>query len=378
MTTSQPLVSILVPVYEGADTLRECLESILAQTYTNWECTVVDNCSTDGSSALAYRYAAMDSRIRVHENQEFLPALANHNATLRRMSPTSKYCKVVFADDWIFPECLEKMVANAEANPSVGLVGAYCLEGRRVTCAGLPYSTTILSGREICRRHLLNQLYVFGSANSVLYRSDLVRSRDPFYNEANIHGDTEVCFALLKTCDFGFVHQVLTYSRVRERSLTTTSTDLHTEFGGMLHLLVTHGADYLTREEFQRRLRHHVASYYRFLSRSLVFGREQAFWDYHKSQFTLAGLDFSHRRLFGATLNTLYKGVLRPLDSIYKFKRARREWRQRRIRSNASHRAAGLKIRTEPSSGVKTESVDVRGTLPAHPVNPRISRASHS
>ena len=73
--------------------------------------------------------------------------------------------------------------------------------------------STCVDGREVCRRFFLEDIYVFGSPHSLLYRSDLVRSHDPFFNEANIfHADTEACFDLLRSYDFGFVHQVLTYS----------------------------------------------------------------------------------------------------------------------------------------------------------------------
>src|SRR6266850_1561334 len=145
-------------MYNGAEYLSECIESILAQTYQNWDYTIVDNCSTDASLKIARHYASKDSRIRVHENQQFLRVIPNHNAALRQISPASKYCKVVFADDWIFPECLEKMLALAEEHPSAGLVGAYCLEGRQVICTGLPYSSSLVGGREICRQHLLSRL----------------------------------------------------------------------------------------------------------------------------------------------------------------------------------------------------------------------------
>jgi len=70
--SSQPLVSVLTPVYNGAEFLSECIESVLAQTYQNWEYTIVDNCSTDGTAEIARRYAAKDSRIRLHQNTEFL------------------------------------------------------------------------------------------------------------------------------------------------------------------------------------------------------------------------------------------------------------------------------------------------------------------
>ncbi len=264
-TASRPLVSIVTPVYNEAEYLAECIESVLAQTYENWDYTIIDNCSTDGSLEIARRYAAKDSRIRIWENRHFLRAIANQNVGLRQISATSKYCKVVLGDDWIFPECLDRMITVAEAHPSVGIVGAYTLEGELVICSGLPYSTRPISGREVCRRHFLENVHVFGSATSLLFRADLIRNHDPFYNEANIHADTEACFQVLKASDFGFVHQVLTYSRVRTRSISSMTKGLKTDFAGMLQLLVAHGPEYLTPEEFTACLQRHLSAYYAFL-----------------------------------------------------------------------------------------------------------------
>jgi len=317
-TPSEPLVSIVTPVFNEAQYLPECIESVLAQTHENWNLTVIDNCSTDESSEIARRYAARDDRIRVHRNQRLLPAIQNHNTALRQCSQESKYCKVVLGDDWIFPTCLEQMVDIAESNPSVGIVGAYVLEGQRVSSAGLPYSSTVVEGREICRRHLLEGLFIFGSANSVLYRADLVRRRDPFYNEDNIHADTEVCFALLKTCDFGFVHQVLTYSRVRPNSLTTVSNRLATFLASDLQILVKYGPDYLTSAERDDRLAHHLSDYYRFLGKSSVLVRDKEFWSYHRGALNKAGVGFSRARLAKGTLETLCTAVLKPKQAVEK------------------------------------------------------------
>ena len=137
---SLPRVSIVTPVHNGADHLVECIESVLAQTHTNWEYTIVDNCSTDGTLTIAQQYAAKDSRIRVYVNHQFLEAIPNHNVAMRQLSRSSKYCKVVFADDWLFPGCLEEMVAVAEEHPGVGIVGALGLMGNNVMWAGLPVS----------------------------------------------------------------------------------------------------------------------------------------------------------------------------------------------------------------------------------------------
>lgn len=318
MSKTSPLVSIVTPVYNNAPHIQECIESVLAQTYTNWDYTILNNCSSDDSAKIARKFAEKDPRIRVRENKRFLRALENHNAALRYISPASAYCKVVFGDDWIFPECLEKMVSLAEKHPSVGIVGAYALEGTQVRWTGLPYPSHMISGREICREHLLRDLFVFGSANSVLYRADLVRGRDLFYNEAHMNADDEACFELLKNCDFGFVHQVLTFTRVRSGSLSAISGNLQTSFPDFLHILLTYGRDYLTPEEYEARLDRHVCEYYRFLGKIFMLNHDNKFLGYHTTQLAESGVGFSRARLVKGTLETLFGAFLSPKAIIDK------------------------------------------------------------
>lgn len=312
----QPLVSIVTPIYNEEKYLADCVESVLAQTYRNWTLTIVDNCSTDTSLAIARSYAAMDARIQVRSNTEFLPAVANHNRALRQIAGNSKYCKVILGDDWIFPECIERMVAVAEQHPSVGIVSAYALEGNSVKWTGLPYTSQLVSGRDICRKHLLEGVYVFGTPTTVLYRSDLVRSRVAFYNEADIHADTEVCFELLKACDFAFVHQVLTFTREREGSVSSGAADLHAYFGSMLHILTTHGRDYLIEEELQDRLSAHLSAYYKFLGKNMLLRHDGLFWEYHKRSLIEAGVGFSISRLMQGFVRTVVEAVGRPKYSV--------------------------------------------------------------
>ncbi|MGB7761579.1 MAG: glycosyltransferase family 2 protein [Bryobacteraceae bacterium] len=321
----QPLVSIVTPMYNESEHLAECIESVVGQTYQNWEYIIVDNCSTDGSAEIARRYAARDQRIRISCNTRLLKALANHNAALCQISAASKYCKMVFADDWIFPECLERMVAVAEAHPSVGVVGAYGLEGPQVVWAGLPYPSTVVPGHEVCRRLFLDGLYVFGTATSLLYRADLVRSHTPFYNEANIHADMETCIALLETCDFGFVHQVLTFTRVRTQSRITMSRNMNTLAASNLRHLAVYAPQFLSPEEFDACMKRSLGEYYRYLAGSLLRGRAASFWEYHRSAFREAGVRFSRARLGTAVLATLFNAGLSPKASLQRVLRVTRD-----------------------------------------------------
>ena len=319
---SLPLVSIVTPVYNNAEYLAECIESVLAQTYPNWDYTIVNDCSTDGTGEVARRYAAKDRRIRVHDNQQFLRAVPNHNHALRQISPESKYCKIVFGDDWMFPRCLEEMVGVAEEHPSVGIVGAYALEEDRVAWIGLPYPSRLVPGRDVCRRLFLEGPYVFGTSTSVLYRSDLVRSHDPFYNEENFHADREACVVLLKNCDFGFVHQILTFKRLQAGSLTRdVSWDLMSHFGCMLSTLVTHGPDFLSRKELERCVDQLLDEYYNFLAVSFMRGRrDNKFWDFQKGKLNET-VGFSRTRLAGAILARFCRAVLSPYETIGKLRR---------------------------------------------------------
>src|ERR1700751_5495535 len=135
-SVSQPRVSVLTPVYNGAEHLRECIESVLRQTYTNWDYTIVNNCSTDDSLTIAKSFAEKDPRIRIVNNEKFLAIIENHNHTIRQISPESKYCKFVFADDWLYPTCITQMVSSAESNSGVGVVAAYTMDGKAVLWPG--------------------------------------------------------------------------------------------------------------------------------------------------------------------------------------------------------------------------------------------------
>jgi glycosyltransferase involved in cell wall biosynthesis len=354
MAATRPLVSIVTPVHNEAKHLPECIESVLAQTYRNWEYTIVDNQSDDASFEIAGRYAAKDARIRVLRNTTFLPALENHNNAIRQISKKSKYCKIVFADDWMFPECLERMMSVAEERASIGVVGSYCLHGTEVKCTGLPYRERLVSGREICRRHLIDRVYVFGSANCVLYRADLVRRRRSFFNEENIHADTELCFALLEETDFGFVHQVLTFTRVRPHSLSTISSDLRTDFGGMLQIIVRYGRLYLSEAEFARCLADHLGAYYRFLAKALLQNRDRRFWRYHAGQLKIAGVNLNKLRLARALVETMCDAALRPKDTAERLVRAnRRRAEARRVKRSSTPREdllIGKRVGTEEAS----------------------------
>jgi len=108
------------------------------------------------------------------------------------------------------------MVTLAEIHPTIGMVGSYQLSGGAekwyLRTYGLPYHSTVIPGREIGRKQLLGQLDVLGNPTSNLYRSDLVRRPGSFYPNSSAGSGCERLLRNLRETDFGFVHQVLSYS----------------------------------------------------------------------------------------------------------------------------------------------------------------------
>lgn len=158
----EPFVSIVTPLYNAEKYLIECIESVLAQTYNNWEYVIVNNRSTDESFEIAQTYAKKDKRIRIHNNEKFLEIIPNWNHALDQISPQSVYCKIVHADDWLYPECVQRMVEIAEANPSIGIVSSYRLDEDRVNGDGLPGTKNVFSGRDIAAELCLKRITTSG------------------------------------------------------------------------------------------------------------------------------------------------------------------------------------------------------------------------
>jgi glycosyltransferase involved in cell wall biosynthesis len=321
---NEPLVTVLTPVYNGEEFLVECIESVLSQTYKNFEYIIVNNCSKDRTLEIAREYEKKDSRIRVHDNERFVPVIENHNIAFRLMSPTAQFCKIVSADDFIFPDCISKMVELAIANPAVGMVGCYQISGDKVRWQGFSYPQAVLSGRELCRQVFLgsDKTFGFGSPTSLLYRADLVRSTPEFYPNPSPHSDTSACFQHLRDCSYGFVFQTLCYERVHQATQSSKSGELNRYSSAGLNDLIQYGHYYLNDQEFAQVLDKHLKSYHQFLAVNYVFRfNDKEFWNYHKSRLAELGFPLSRISLLKSAMSELAQGALNPGQAISKLRK---------------------------------------------------------
>ena len=330
--SQQPLVSVVTPVYNGENFITECIESVLAQTYQNWEYVIVNNCSTDRTPEIIKEYVNRDERIRIYHNDDFLTSIQNQSHALKQISAESKYCKVVHADDWLFPKCIAEMVKLAEMDSSIGVVGSYMLQGNKIVCDGLPppegnggcqYPVTIMSGRDVCRFDIYGagRPSVFGCPSTLLIRSDIIRDKDEqFYDEQHLFADRDVCYKILQNSNFGFIYQVLSFMRQHEGQEHSIMHRVDGWIACRFYLLKKYGRIYLSKNEYQELLDKKLYEYYNFIKynslRRFRLEKEDPFWKYHLKYLNLSGYPLSSAKIVRYAFAEMLDIVLNPKRAI--------------------------------------------------------------
>jgi glycosyltransferase involved in cell wall biosynthesis len=116
VASSEPLVSVIIPTYNRAHLIGETLDSVLAQTYGNWECIVVDDCSTDNTKAILKNYLVKDWRFKYYHRPKSLEKGANACRNYGVENCNGHFVMFLDSDDILFKSCLESRLAFSNAN----------------------------------------------------------------------------------------------------------------------------------------------------------------------------------------------------------------------------------------------------------------------
>lgn len=207
----KPIVSIVLPVYNGERYLSEAIESILAQTFPSWELIIVDDCSTDGTPAIIQSYTQKDNRIRYIRNEvnKKLPASLNVGFSHAR----GQYYTWISDDNRFREDALKIMVDVLDHNSQIDLV--YCRvqqidkEGNLVGPLALPQQSAFL----YCTNVILA---------CFLYRRAMHETLGGYDEELFLVEDYDFWLRAYRQFSFKHLKSAPYFYRVHESSLTAT------------------------------------------------------------------------------------------------------------------------------------------------------------
>lgn len=177
-----PAVSIIVPVYNAESSLPRCIESILHQTWADFELLLVDDGSTDRSGAICDGYAAGDERIRVFHKENGGVSAARNTAL---EAARGEYLQFLDSDDWVTPDATSLLLRSArEQNADLVISDFYRVVGDRVSVKGDIEEAEVLSREEYAQHMMENPAdFYYGVLWNKLYRRSIVEAHHLRMNE---------------------------------------------------------------------------------------------------------------------------------------------------------------------------------------------------
>lgn len=215
-----PLVSVLMSVYNGEEYLCEAIESILAQTYRNFEFIIVNDGSTDGSETIILKYAQKDKRIIYVKNEVNIRLVASLNKGISIAK--GKYIVRMDADDISVTERIEKQVVYMEGHPDVGVCGSFFKvfgEGRTSCISRKPESDTEIRASLLTTNPL-------GHPNVIIRKSYLIYNKIQYDEKYYRMEDWGLWISLMPFCKFHNIQEVLlNYRYVKTSESRTNAKD---------------------------------------------------------------------------------------------------------------------------------------------------------
>ncbi len=221
-----PEISIIVPVYNAGNYLTACIDSILAQTFTDFELILVDDGSTDGSDAVCDAYAMNDSRIYViHQENQGQAAARNHAI---KQAKGEWFC-FVDSDDIVHPQLLERLY-HAAINSGTKLSMCSAVEGSCIPehffeTYGVPAFSSAKTDEPYLVSVYKNGKYRGWIVCAKLIRKEIVRN-NPFTDGRIYEDNAVVCRWLVEAETVSNINDVLYFYRVNPQGTTKSEFKL--------------------------------------------------------------------------------------------------------------------------------------------------------
>ncbi|MBA2850515.1 glycosyltransferase involved in cell wall biosynthesis [Methanococcus maripaludis] len=215
---NNPLVSVIMPNYNNEKYLPEAIESILNQTYENFEFIIIDDCSTDDSWNIIQNYVKKDNRIKAFKNEKNLKIVKTRNKGFELMSKNSKYIAIFDSDDVSMPKRLEKQVNFLEKNLKFGLIGGhtYIINESSKIIASRKYETDF-------KKIIKNMIKKSPVAQpSVMIRKSVLDDVDHYDEKYDVCEDYDLWFKIANNYKIGNLDEFLLKYRITETQSKST------------------------------------------------------------------------------------------------------------------------------------------------------------
>lgn len=223
--SKKPLITVAIPVFNGEKEIADAIQSVLNQTYLDFELVVIDDCSTDQTLNVARSFS--DPRIRIMENEVNLGYIGNFNRTVNEAK--GMYLKILCHDDVIVPNCLEMQI-----EPFIGGRGEYIaistglkkvVNNKRVEVLkpqGLKGSTRYVDGNSVIRKCVRAGRNLIGETSVTLVKTEDLRNIGSFETKYTL--DLNMWFRVLQLGGLYFTSAIVSEFRIIDTSGTAAQS----------------------------------------------------------------------------------------------------------------------------------------------------------
>lgn len=169
----EPLISIIIPVYNAEKTIIRCINSIVDQSFTNWELILIDDGSIDKSLTICREYASKDNRIKVFNKENGCVSSARN---LGLDNVAGKWITFVDSDDWIKKDYLKNLLNHAEKEYSIDLVISYAEVFSDIGSHKEHYNSNLITKETFEIMFMENDMHWHTSPWSKLYKRSVIEN----------------------------------------------------------------------------------------------------------------------------------------------------------------------------------------------------------
>ena len=207
-------ILVFVPTYNSEKYLRQCLDSVLQQTFQDWKCVISDDASTDKSVEIARGYEKIDSRFKVITHDKNVGAANNWNRA--KENNNSFATKILCADDYLFKDALKEQLDILQRNQTAIVFSERYIvfpSGKKLH-PRLPKYASNISFKDAFKFYINLGRNIFGEPVTALFRTDLFVKSEGFYPKFEYSLDTSGYMAIARGHDVTFDNYVVGVFRV--------------------------------------------------------------------------------------------------------------------------------------------------------------------